>query len=128
MFRPATNNGAFSHLKIPMQLRAVKQLCRKYGIDISGLQIKIQRTEELLRLALADSAAPEDIGRIDLFPNAFADEEQLLRTVIHEGCHVKQFRKYGSAYVQENVIFMERVASRYEEFYLRIVRRKNHDA
>ena len=33
-----------------------------------------------------------DIGRIDLFPNAFSDEEQLIRTVIHEECHVKQLK------------------------------------
>ena len=104
-----------------MQKRAVEQICRKYGVDIAGLTIKIQRSEELLRYPYAGSAAPEDVGRIDLLPRAFANEEQLLRTVIHEGCHVKQFKKYGSIYVQENRIPMERVAERYEDFFLKIV-------
>lgn len=36
-----------------------------------------------------------NVGRIDLTPHAFANEEELLRTIIHEGCHVKQLKKYG---------------------------------
>ncbi len=106
-----------------MQKKAVVQVCREYGVDISGLKIKIQRNEELKNLFFAGSAAPEQIGRIDLFPNAFTDEEQLLRTVIHEGCHVKQFKKYGTKYVQENNAQMERVAYRYENFFYRLKRR-----
>ena len=124
--RPSANQGVFAHLEVPMQLRAVKQVCRKYGVDISGLRIKIQRGEDLLKYLYAGSAAPEDIGRIDLFPNAFANEEQILRTVIHEGCHVKQFKKYGSAYVQEHRREMEDVAERYEKFFFRIARRAQH--
>ncbi len=61
-------------------------------------------------MPFAKIAAPEDIGRIDLLPKAFVDEEQLLRTVIHEGCHVKQFKKYGSSYVQENQMLIKKIA------------------
>ena len=100
------------------------QICKRYGVDISEIRIKIQRDEEMLCFLIAGSAAPEDIGRIDLFPNAFANEEEILRTVIHEGCHVKQFKKYGSIYVQENRLLMERIAKRYEDFFLRIVKRR----
>ena len=122
--RPSANRGAFAHLEVPMQKRVVVQICKRYGVDISEIRIKIQRDEEMLRFPIAGSAAPEDIGRIDLFPNAFANEEEILRTVIHEGCHVKQFKKYGSVYVQENRLFMERIAKRYEDFFLRIVKRR----
>ena len=122
--RPLANRGVFAHLEVPMQKRAVVQICRKYGVDISRLKIKIQRDEELLKFFIAGSAAPEDIGRIDLLPLAFTNEEKILRTVIHEGCHVKQFKKYGSTYVQENRILMERVAKRYENFFLKIVQRR----
>ena len=110
-----------------MQKRAVRQICQKYGVDISFLKIKIQRDENLLRFDIAGVAAPEDIGRIDLFPNAFVDEEQLLRTVIHESCHVKQFKKYSSLYVQENQLLMEKIAYRYEDFFLRIVKKASDD-
>ena len=124
--RPTANKGAFAHLEVPMQLKPVKQICRKYGVDISGLRIKIQRDEDLLRADFAGMTAYENIGRIDLTPQAFANEEQLVRTIIHEGCHVKQLRKYGREYVQENVLLMEKVAYRYEDFYWRIVRRREH--
>ena len=124
--RPTTNKGAFAHLKVPMQLRAIKQICRNYGVDISKLKIKIQREEDLLNYFYAGSAAPEYIGRVDLFPHAFANEDELLRTIIHEGCHVKQFIKYGSVYVQEHRKEMEEVAERYERFFLNIVKRRVH--
>ena len=124
--RPASNRGAFFHLEVPMQLKSVKQICRKYGVDISGLRIKIQRSEDLLRADFAGMTAYEDIGRIDLTPHAFADKEQLLRTIIHEGCHVKQLKKYGRQYAQENVMQMEKVAKRYENFFIKIVKRRAH--
>lgn len=34
----------------------------------------------------------KNIGRIDLLPNAFLNEEQLVRTLIHEKCHVMQLK------------------------------------
>ena len=117
--RRISNSGAFAHLKIPMQKKAVVQICRKYGVDISGLKIKIQRGEDCLKVDIAGATDYFDIGRIDLLPNAFKDTEQLLRTVIHEGCHVRQLKKYGREYVQNNVIYMERVAKRYEDFFYR---------
>ena len=46
--RPSANRGVFAHLEVPMQKRAVIQICRKYGIDISELRIKIQRDKEML--------------------------------------------------------------------------------
>ena len=124
MERRNSNVGAFSNLEIPIQKRTVRQICKKYGVDISFLKIKIQRDPELLKLPFAGMAAPEDIGRIDLTPVAFQNEEELLRTVLHEGSHVKQFKKYGVKYVQENRNFMEKVASRYEEFFYKIVKKR----
>ena len=37
-----------------------------------------------------------DIGRIDLFPNAFSDEEQLIRTVIQKNMHKSICKKWKS--------------------------------
>ena len=122
--RKNANQGAFAPLQVPLQLKSVKQVCRKYDVDITRLRIKIQRGEDLLRADFAGMTAYENVGRIDLTPHAFADEEQLLRTIIHEGCHVRQFKKYGAAYVQENKFFMEQAAKRYEEFYYGIIARR----
>lgn len=113
--RKEKNTGAFVNLKVTMQKRAVKEIAKKYGIDLSGLTIKIQRSEALLSLSLYGSADYDNIGRIDLFPNAFQDEEQLVRTLVHEKCHVEQLKKYGKKYTQEHLNEMEQEAYAYEE-------------
>lgn len=122
--RKERNEGAFSNLKIPMQKRYVLNICEKYQIDTRGLTIKIQRSEKLLKLPLYGSTDYQNIGRIDLFPNAFIDEEQLVKTILHEKCHVKQLQKYGSKYVQDNLSIMERTAYRFEKVFYGIVTRR----
>lgn len=118
------NVGAFVSLQIPMQKKAVLQICTKYGIDTTGLTFKIQRSEKMLALPFYGSTDYNNIGRIDLFPNAFIDEEQLLRTVIHEKCHVLQLKKYGKTYTQANLNEMEKKAYRFEELYYYIIKRR----
>ena len=78
-----------------MQKRYVLDLCKKYNIETKGITFKIQRSEKLIKLDYFCVTDPDIVGRIVLFPNAFIDEEQLIRTVLHEKCHVKQLRKYG---------------------------------
>lgn len=120
-----TNNGWLSPiLKIPMQKRAIKRIAKKYGIDLSGLKIRIHRGEEWLHSPFAGVADPKDIGRIDFLPNAFRSEEELVRTLLHEMCHVKQFKKYGNEYVQNNKDYMEDIADRFEEIWYNLVRKK----
>lgn len=122
--RRELNIGAFLNLKIPMQKRKVIELANKYGINIKGLTIKIQRNEKLLSLPVTGSTDYRSIGRIDLFPNAFIDEEQLVRTLIHEKCHVNQLKKYGFKYVQDNLSDMEKEAYATEEIeYQKILKK-----
>ncbi len=52
MERRTANTGAFSNLEVPMQKREVERICREYGVDISGLKIKIQRDAGLLKETL----------------------------------------------------------------------------
>ena len=107
-----------------MQKRKVIELANKYGINIKGLTIKIQRNEKLLSLPVTGSTDYKSIGRIDLFPNAFIDEEQLVRTLIHEKCHVNQLKKYGFKYVQDNSRDMEKEAYATEEIeYQKILKK-----
>lgn len=122
--RKEANSGAFAGLQISMQKRAVKKIAEKYGIDLSGITIKIQRNEKLLALPTTGMTDYKNIGRIDLLPNAFIDEEQLVRTLIHERCHVLQLQKYGAKYAQDNLDRMEAQAYRFEDFwYLLLVKR-----
>lgn len=122
--RREKNTGAFSVLEVPMQKRTVDRIAKKYGITISDLQIKIQRDEEHLRRPMMGCADYDNIGRIDLFPNSFKNEEALIRTLIHERCHVLQLRKYGKKYTQEHINKMEEVAYKFEDFWYNIVRKR----
>ena len=122
--RKTANIGAFSNLKMPMQKRTVLSICKKYGIDTKGITFKIQRSERLLGTDFFGSTDYDNIGRIDLFPNAFIDEEQLVRTILHEKCHYKQLVKYGKKFTQENLAEMERRAYRFEKIFYRLLKKK----
>ena len=97
---------------------------KKYNIDTKGITFKIQRSENLLKLEYYGITDPDNIGRIDLLPNAFTNEEQLIRTVIHEKCHVKQLNKYGKKYVQDNLADMEKQAYKFEDVFYNILKRR----
>ena len=120
------NIGAFAELEIPMQKRAVIKVCNKYGIDIKGLRFKIQREEYYLHFEhdVFGSADDEDIGRIDLFPKAFSNEEQLVRTIVHERLHVLQLRKHGKEYCRQHLGLMERQAYWFEDAIYPILRKR----
>lgn len=122
--RKTANTGSFAELQIPLQKREVLRLAKQYGVDMRGITVKIQRSEKLLALPLTGSTDYKNIGRIDLFPRAFENEEQLMRTLIHEKCHIKQLKKHGAAYAQKNLDQMERQAYRFESFWYQKLRKK----
>lgn len=122
--RKTANTGSFAELQIPLQKREVLRLAKQYGVDMRGITVKIQRSEKLLALPLTGSTDYKNIGRIDLFPRAFENEEQLMRTLIHEKCHVKQLKKHGAAYAQKNLNQMEWQAYRFESFWYQKLRKK----
>lgn len=78
MKRKNKNSGVFADLEVPMQKRAVEKICREYGVDISGLTIKIQRDPKWLNSFICGIAAHDDVGRIDLTAKAFANECEML--------------------------------------------------
>ena len=122
--RRAQNVGAFEKLQVPMQKRAVERLAKKYSVKIDDLSIRIQREEAMLDMPYLGATDYNNIGRIDLFPNAFTDEETLLRTIIHERCHVLQLRKYGEKYTQKHINEMEDMAYKFEDFWYNVVRKR----
>lgn len=113
--RKSSNIGAFSNLSVTMQKKEVKRICEKYGLNVKGLTFKIQRSEHLLNSSYYGSADYDNIGRIDLFPNAFQNEEELIKTVIHERCHVEQLKRYGKKYCLDHLANMEAEARQIEE-------------
>ncbi|MCM3042805.1 peptidoglycan-binding protein [Paenibacillus motobuensis] len=96
MYRRTSNTGEFSHLEVPMQLREVKRLAEQAGVGLDGVKIKIIRDPEMLDVPFGGWANPN--GReIQLYPNAFINEEQLIKTLAHERTHIFQVRTYGHA-------------------------------
>lgn len=122
--RKEQNIGAFSTLTVPMQEREILNICRKYSIDTSGITFKIQRSEKLLALPFYGSTDYNNIGRIDLFPSAFSSEEELVKTILHEKCHVLQLKKHGKAYAQQNLDLMEKQAYRFERLFYSLVTKR----
>ena len=122
--RRKNNIGVFENLEIPMQKREVHRILNKYDISAKGLTLKIQRSEKMLALPFYGSTDYNNIGRIDLFPNAFVDEEQLVRTVVHEKCHVLQLKKHGKLYAQDNIALMEKQAERFENLFYNILKKR----
>ena len=122
--RRKKNVGAFSELDITMQKREVLNICRKYAIDTKGITFKIQRSDKLLSLPFYGSTDYNNIGRIDLFPLAFSSEEELVKTILHEKCHVMQLKKYGKEYAQQNIDLMEKQAYRFESLFYSIVKKR----
>ncbi|MBR1528734.1 MAG: hypothetical protein IJ642_05485, partial [Oscillospiraceae bacterium] len=118
------NLGAFSEIEIPMQKKIVKQICKKYGIDIVGLHIKIQRDESLVGKPFCGMTDYDNIGRIDLLPSAFSSEEQLVRTIIHERLHVMQLRKHGKDYCQRHIEEMENQAYWFEDHMYPLLKKR----
>lgn len=102
----------------------VRRIAEQYNIDLSGITIKIQRSESMLSLTMTGSTDYNNIGRIDLFPNAFIDEEQLVKTLLHEKHHVWQLKTYGKKYVEENLNSMEEDAYSFEDEQYNLLKKR----
>lgn len=123
--RRNSNIDAFKELEEPMQLKHVRKICKEAGIDLTGIKVKIQRDKTLINLPYLASADPGQIGRIDLFPMAFQNREELLRTIVHEKVHVEQYKKYGGRYVMENRgKFEDEAYKKEEEWYNNYIKGK----
>lgn len=61
---------------------------------------------------------------IPMFPSAFSSEEELVKTILHEKCHVLQLKKHGKAYAQQNLDLMEKQAYRFERLFYSLVTKR----
>lgn len=124
MARTTGNKGAFSHLSERMSKKHIRELAKKFDIDLDGISLNIDANKDLLRIPFAGRADSENIGGITFFPNAFRSQEELLRTLYHEKQHVLQFREYGAAYVQENRAYFESLTETLEEDFIRQLKKE----
>ncbi|MBQ8026895.1 MAG: hypothetical protein IJ261_02135 [Clostridia bacterium] len=124
MLRKRANKGAFSGLVERMSKKRIRELAKEYDIDLTGISLNIDFNEELLRLAYTGRADSESVGGITFFPNAFRDKETLLRTLYHELQHVKQFKEFGTEYVQNNLGAFEKLAYEAEDAFVESLRKE----
>jgi hypothetical protein len=93
MFRKIENTGEFSGLKVPMQSRYVDIAAQEGGIGLDGVKVRIVRDPELIGKDLYGYTHPD--GSIDLYPDAFTNTEQLVKTLGHERTHTMQIDIFG---------------------------------
>lgn len=74
--------GGGAGARLPMNMDTVGSVADKYGIDISGNKISINKSIGGLR----GSTAPNQ--SITLYRGAFENEEELAKTLVHEQYHV----------------------------------------
>jgi len=95
-FRKTQNIGEFSNLKEPMQMRHVKNILSEMGIDYKGIEIDIIRDKELIGKGIFGYTFSNG-KRVQLYPDAFSDREQLVKTLGHERVHCEQIKLFGQS-------------------------------
>ncbi|MFC8047863.1 DUF4157 domain-containing protein [Nocardia sp. NPDC057353] len=78
---------------LPLTEESVREYARRAGVDSDGVEINIATSPDDVRYydAMEASASTHE-NSINLGPSAFADEESLVRNLIHERVHVEQYR------------------------------------
>lgn len=101
LHRRINNTGEFSDLKVPMQMRYVEQAAFEGGIGLENVKLRIIRDPELKGKDLYGYTHPD--GAIDLYPDAFTNVEQLIKTLGHERTHTMQIQlyKHPNAYSED---------------------------
>lgn len=93
MFRRTENVGDFADLKVPMQMRYVEQAAEDGGVGLQGVKVRIVRDPDLLGKNIYGYTHAD--GSIDIYPDAFTNTEQLVKTLGHERTHTMQIYIFG---------------------------------
>ena len=94
-----------------MQMRYVEQAAQDAEIGLQGARVRIIRDPELLGQNRPYGYTHPD-GSIDLYPNAFQDMEQLMKTLGHERTHTMQIELFGhpNTYAADPIEMMKQVS------------------
>ena len=114
LYRKEENTGAFSVNEELMSLRHVKNIVNDMNLDYNDVKYRIDRNEEMLRTGYFGHTS-DDAKTITLYPDAFMNREQLVKTIGHENVHLKQTRRYGKVKTEEELYLREAEAVASEE-------------
>lgn len=126
LFRKETNEGEYSELEEPMRLKHVKSVVKDMGLDQVQVKYKIDRQPQLVGKGIFGSTSTN--GKIiSLFPDAFINREQLVKTIGHEHTHLKQIKESGNIELtKETIMQREKEAILSEEYWWNEYVRRTH--
>ncbi|MFQ6331609.1 hypothetical protein ACLMAL_36565 (plasmid) [Nocardia sp. CWNU-33] len=92
---PRTNREVLeSGDHLPMTQETIVEYARRAGVDLRGIRVDVANSADDVRyfdsMEASASTAP---GHIALAPSAFADEQTLLRNLVHERVHIEQYQQ-----------------------------------
>ena len=109
-FRRTHNIGVFAGFEETMTLKHVRKVIKGMGLDLGDAKVSIIRDEELAQRTEFMGYTPPDGSGIHLYPAAFTNREQLVKTIGHEFTHLLQTRERGIVRSTEELIEREREA------------------
>ena len=115
-YRKTSNIGDFSELKEPMQKRHVREILKDMPLDYDGIEIDIIRDRSLIGKGVYGYTFP-DGKRVQLYPDAFANREELVKTLGHERVHCEQIRLFGTAPENNSLGSFESAANFSEQYW-----------
>lgn len=116
MFRKSKNTGYFEGIKEPMQMRYVRKVAEFAGIDLKGIEIDIIRDYNIIGTGFCGYTYKNG-RKIQLYPDAFLNRENLVKTLGHERIHCEQIKLFGQSRNNEELIQYERAARFSEEYW-----------
>ncbi|MDO5345313.1 MAG: hypothetical protein Q4E91_06170 [Lachnospiraceae bacterium] len=115
-FRRKNNqNTAFEVLQELMQKSHINKVLSDMGIDYGEAKIKIVRDPNLIGggfLGWTNLNGKE----VQLYPDAFASREELVKTLGHERIHLEQIKLFGPARNNSEAVYYEQ-GPRFSESY-----------
>lgn len=113
-YRKEQNTGVFSKYEEVMSKKHVRGVVAEMGLDPADVHYKIDRDEEKMNTGYFGFTS-DDGKNIVLFPDAFVNREQLVKTIGHENIHLKQVRENGKVKSIEDLRKREEEAAKSEE-------------
>lgn len=107
--RKTKNTGEYAALEEPMQNRHLDAVIKDTGVDYTGIETKIERDPELIGRQIYGYTSP-DGKRVTFYPDAFTNIRELVITIGHERCHVRQIENSGLPMDSETALRYEKEA------------------
>mgnify|MGYP004526049343 FL=1 len=109
-YRKHRNNGVFAQFQETMSLKHVRHVAKDMELEMNGAKWYIVRDKELAEHPDFMGYTLEDGSGIQLYPAAFTDREQLVKTMGHEYIHLQQTWQRGKIESTEELMNREREA------------------